>query len=138
MFAHVTDWYPQHPARPETLIGPDLVTELDILKSNHKSRPLKVSLFWIHDQYYPISNQRSVCYLNGDVVAKTQPCQGLTLCDCVVQEAAPVAAGAGARAITLPRVSVLKQEPLTRSPEAEKTVQKILRGMFLFCLSSKV
>ena len=47
MSAHVTDGYPQHPAWPETLIGPDLVTELDVL--------------------------------DGDVVTKTQPRQGLTL-----------------------------------------------------------
>lgn len=39
--------------------------------------------------------------------------------DCVVEEAAPIAAGAGARAIALPWVSVLKQEPLTRRPKAE-------------------
>ena len=47
MSAHVTDGYPQHPAWPESLIGPDLVAELDIL--------------------------------DGDVVTKTQPCQGLSL-----------------------------------------------------------
>ena len=31
MSAHVTDGYPQHPAWPESFIGPDLVTELDVL-----------------------------------------------------------------------------------------------------------
>ena len=31
LLAHITDWYPQHPARPESLVCPDLVTELDVL-----------------------------------------------------------------------------------------------------------
>ena len=47
MSTHVTDGYSQHPAWPESLIGPDLVAELDVL--------------------------------DGDVVTKTQPRQGLAL-----------------------------------------------------------
>ena len=88
--AHITDWDPQHPAWPQPLISPDLVTELDVL--------------------------------DGDVVLKTQPGQCLALRHHVVQELGPVAAGARARAVTLPRVSICEQEPFTRSSEAEMTI----------------
>ena len=60
--------------------------------------------------------------LDGDVVLETQPGQGLALGHHVVQELGPVAAGAGAGAVTLPRVSICEQEPFTRSPEAETTI----------------